>query len=148
MTNLIIQKLLKNNMEDLYLIYVHQVGFTHDSSNIYQFIFSDTIVGVDGDGWDSYPSSGNPYPPFDKFKNQVGEIMSEIKLTLLQDNEQFSMWDGVDGVVALGWQNIDGMEEYPENRITFPFGMKIKDVEALLYESDIIMKYEKKLSDE
>jgi hypothetical protein len=135
-------------MEDLYLIYVHQMGPDCYDEYTNQFIFSDTLEGVDGDGWDSYPASGNPYPPFPKFKIKVGKIEGDLKLTMLQDNEQFSMWDGVDGVVALAWQNIDGLEEYPKNRLTFPFGMKITDVEALLYENDIIMKYEKKVSDE
>lgn len=135
-------------MDDLYLIYIHGIGKDYKDMYYYEFIFSNTLDGVDGDGWDSYPASGNPYPPFDKFINQVGKIGSDIKITLLRDNEQFSMWDGVDGVIALGWQDIDGMEEYPKNRITFPFGMKIKDVEALLYENDIIMKFEKKLKNE
>jgi hypothetical protein len=133
-------------MEDLYLIYIHGISPDYKGTHSYQFIFSDIVEGIDGDGWDSYPASGNPYPPFDKFIKQVGDVSWDVKLTLLQDNEQFSMWDGVDGVIALGWQDIDGLEEYPETRLTFPFGMKMKDVHALLYEKDIIMEYEKKIN--
>jgi hypothetical protein len=135
-------------MEDLYLVYIHRIGHDYKDIFFYEFIFSSTIVGIDGDGWDSYPASGNPYPPYENLIAQVGKVNSDIKLSLLQDNEQFSMWDGIDGVIALGWQNIDGMEEYPESRLTFSFGMKIKDVESLLYERDIIMKYEKNLTND
>ena len=66
----------------------------------------------------------------------------------MQDNEQFSMWDAIDGIVALGWENIDGMEEYPENRLTFSFGMSLKEVKDLLYERDINIEYEKKLTND
>jgi len=106
-------------MDELYLIYIHSVGRNHNDIFYYEFIFSDTLEGVDGEGWDSYPASGNPYPPFEKFKIQIGKMTGELKLTLLQENEQFSMWDGVDGVIALGWQNIDGMEDYPQNKLHF-----------------------------
>ena len=64
----------------------------------------------------------------------------------MQDNEQFSMWDAIDGVVALGWENIDGLDDYPETRLTFSFGMKMQAVKDLLYERDINIKYEKKLT--
>ena len=106
---------------------------------------ADTIEGIDGEGWESTPAGGNPYPPKEELIKQVGKVDTDIDITLVQNNEQFSMWDAVDGVISLGWQNIDGMEEYPESRITFPFGMKMKDVADLLYEHDIIIKYEKKL---
>ena len=111
-------------MDDLKLIYVHQVGHDYNDNYIYQFIFSDTIEGIDGEGWDSYPAGGNPYPPSEDVIKQVGKIEGEMKLIVVQDNEQFSMWDAIDGVVSLAWENIDGMEDYPENRLTFSFGDK------------------------
>jgi hypothetical protein len=133
-------------MEDLKLIYIHQVGHDYNDNYIYQFIFSDTIENIDGEGWDSYPASGNPYPPSKDVIKQVGSIEGELQLTVVQDNEQFSMWDAIDGVVALGWENIDGLDDYPETRLTFSFGMKMQAVKDLLYERDINIKYEKKLT--
>ena len=133
-------------MDDLKLIYVHQLGPDCYDSYIYQFIFSDTIENIDGEGWDSYPAGGNPYPPNKDVIKQVGRIEGDLKLIVLQDNEQFSMWDAIDGVVALGWENIDGLDDYPENRLTFSFGMEMQAVKDLLYERDINIEYEKKLT--
>jgi len=133
-------------MDDLKLIYVHQLGPDCYDNYIYQFIFSDTIENIDGEGWDSYPAGGNPYPPNKDVIKQVGRIEGDLKLIVLQDNEQFSMWDAIDGVVSLAWENIDGLDDYPENRLTFSFGMKLQDVKDLLYERDINLEYEKKLT--
>jgi hypothetical protein len=44
------------------------------------------------------------------------------------------VWDAVDGVIALGYENIDDYESYPESRLHFHFGDTIKDVENKLYE--------------
>lgn len=129
-------------MEDLYLIYIHEFGKNYKDKYFYEFLFSDTIEGIDGEEWDSYPASGNPYPPKEELIKQVGSIDGSVHLIVAQNNEQFSMWDAIDGVIALGWESLDG-EDYPKPRLVFPFGMKIKDVEATLYERDITIKYEK-----
>jgi hypothetical protein len=133
-------------MDDLKLIYVHLSGDDCYGNLSYQFIFSDTTEGIDGEGWDSYPAGGNPYPPSKEVIKQVGRIEGELSLIVVQNNEQFSMWDAIDGVVALAWENIDGMEDYPDNRLTFSFGMGMQAVKDLLYERDINIEYEKKLT--
>lgn len=130
-------------MENLYLIYVHKIGYNHENIYSYEFIFSDTVENIDGEGWDSYPASGNPEPPFEKLIIQVGKIDIESDLHVAQDNEQFSMYDALDNVIPLAWENIDGLDEYPEKRMVFPFGMKIKKVADLLYERDVVMTYKK-----
>lgn len=130
-------------MNDLYLIYIHEFGKNYKERYYYEFLFSNTKVGIDGEDWDSYPaSSGNPAPPSPDFIKQVGNISGDFHLKLVQNNEQFSMWDAIDGVVALGWEEIDG-DDYPEPRLTFQFGMTLKEVESRLYERDIIIKFEK-----
>ena len=130
--------------DEKYLIYVHEFGVSYNKRYEYQFIFSKTKKNIDGDEWDSYPASGNPSPPKDELIVSVGKIKSEIKLTVAQNNEQFSMWDALDGIIPLAWENIDGLEDYPEKRLIFPFGMKLKDVQTLLYEKDITIKYDNK----
>jgi hypothetical protein len=130
-------------MDNLYLIYVHEIGFDYKDKYFYEFIFSDTIDKIDGEGWDSYPASGNPEPPNVDLIKQVGKISGLYRLTVAQNNEQFSMWDSIDGIIPLAWENIDGLDDYPDKRLVFPFGMSIKDVEATLYEKDIIIEYEK-----
>ena len=69
--------------------------------------------------------------------------MSLFTLHVIQESDTFSVWDSVDGVVALGWENMDEYEEYPEKRLAFHFGEAIKDVEVKLYEKDIILNYKK-----
>lgn len=128
-------------MEELFLIYVHGVGKDYTDRYFYEFIFSDTIEDVDGEGWEEYPAGGRPSPPRVEFIKKVGKVDTDILFTLVQDNEQFSVWDSIDGVIALGWENIEGLDEYPEKRLTFDFGMPIKAVEDLLYERDITIEF-------
>jgi len=129
-------------MEELYLVYVHGFGTNYKDINFYEFIFSDKKDDIDGEGWDSYPANGDPQPPKKQIIKQMGVIEVKFELELAQNNEQFSMWDSIDGVIPLAWEKIE--DEYPSVRLIFPFGMTLKDVEAALYERDIIIKYEKK----
>jgi hypothetical protein len=62
---------------------------------------------------------------------------------LVQQSDTFSVWDAVDGVIALGWENIDEYDEYPEIRLWFKFGEEIKTVNDKLYEKDIVLEYSK-----
>jgi len=135
-------------MDNLYLIYVHKIGYNHANKYFYEFIFSDTVENVDGEGWDSYPASSNPEAPFDNLIVQVGKIESEFELHVAQDNEQFSMYDALDNIIPLAWENIDGLEEYPDKRLVFPFGMEIKKVADLLYEKDVVMDYKIEIENE
>lgn len=135
-------------MDNLYLIYVHRIGYDHSNQYFYEFIFSDTVDNVDGEGWDSYPASKNPEPPFENLIVQVGKIASDYELHVAQDNEQFSMYDAIDGIIPLAWENIDGLDEYPENRLVFPFGTEIKKVADILYEKDVVMEYKFELENE
>lgn len=128
-------------MTDLYLIYINHVGKDYKSNLIYEFIFSDTIKDIDGEEWDTFPASGRPEPPHDVFIKQVGRLESELKLDVVQNSDTFSVWDAIDGVIALAWQNIDGEDSYPEHRLCFKFGETKKEVEAKLYEQDLILKY-------
>ena len=126
-------------MNNLYLIYVHEIGFDHEDKHFYEFIFSDEVDNIDDDeiGWDSYPASGNPKPPNANIIKQVGKVVLPNSLIVAQNNEQFSMWDATDGIIPLAWENIDGLEEYPENRLVFPFGISLTAVNDKLYERDI-----------
>jgi hypothetical protein len=125
-------------MEELYLIYVNKIGEDWTGKHLYEFLFSDTTENVDGDDWDAYPASGRPSPPSEGFVKRVG---NELKLKLVQNNSEFAVWDAVDGVVALAWEDMDDYDEYPENRIAIHFGESIKSVEDKLYEHDLVLDY-------
>ena len=136
-------------MRELFLIYINKVGKDYKGNFLYEFIFSDTSEDIDGENWDMYPASSRPEPPHQEFIKKVGRLESELVLDVVQDSDTFAVWDAVDGVIALAWENIDDYEdEYPSKRLCFKFGETIISVEAKLYEKDIILKYKKEKHEE
>lgn len=128
-------------MEDLFLIYVNYIGKDYKDNHIYEFIFSDTIDGVDGEDWDTFPASGRPSAPYDNFIKSVGRLESELNLDVVQNSDTFAVWDAIDDVIALAWENINAYDAYPEKRISFRFGETKDEVESKLYEQDLILNY-------
>ena len=128
-------------MNELFLIYVNVVGKTHTDNYLYEFLFSNDAKNIDGDDWDQFPASGRPAPPHTNFIKKVGRLESELKLDVIQNSDTFAVWDAVDGVIALAWENINAYDSYPEHRLCFKFGETIKEVELKLYEKDLILKY-------
>jgi hypothetical protein len=125
------------------LIYINNVGKNWEGDYLYEFLFSNTTENVDSEDWDSVPASGRPQPPHAEFVKAVGKVTTDIKFNLVQDSDTFAVWDAVDGIVALGWEDIDTYDEYPESRLWFSFGMDKNDVGDKLYERDIHIDYEK-----
>jgi hypothetical protein len=130
-------------MDNLFLVYINRVGRNWKGDYIFEFLFSDVKDNIEGDGWDSYPASCNPEPPENKFIKKVGSLISNLNLDLVNESDSFSIWDAVDGVISMAWENLDGYEEYPDKRIHFSFGEDIKSVEDKLYEKDYILGYDK-----
>jgi len=130
-------------MDNLFLIYINKIGQNWKGEYIYEFIFSDNIKDVDGEGWDSYPASSTPEPPETKFIQEVGTLKATLNLDVIQDSQSFAVWDAVDGIIALAWENLDDYEEYPDSRISFNFGEEKNKVTETLYEKDLYLKIEK-----
>lgn len=128
-------------MKELYLIYVNLIGEDHKGNFHYEFIFSDVTDKVDGEDWDVVPASGRPSPPDQHFIKKVGRLEAKLKLDLAQNSDTFAIWDAVDGVIALAWENVNAYESYPDKRLCFRFGETVADVEAKLYEKDLILNY-------
>jgi hypothetical protein len=128
-------------MKNKFLIYINVIGKDYKDNFIYEFIFSDTLKDVDGNQWDAVPASGQPDPPNDVFINSVGRIETELLLDVIQNSTIFAVWDAIDGVVALAWENLDELETYPESRLIFKYGETMEDVETKLYERDLILNY-------
>ena len=127
------------------LVYINKVGQNWKGNFIYEFLFSDILKKIDGEGWESYPASNNPQPPDEKFINKTGALVTEMKLEIVQESDSFAMWDAVDGIIALAWENLEGYDEYPESRLFFSFGEEIKSIESKLYEKDLVLNYNKQL---
>jgi hypothetical protein len=128
------------------LIYVNKVGNDWTGKHIYEFLFSTEIKDVDGDDWDAYPASGRPSPPAEGFVKRVGRLTTEdLKLNLIQESTEFAVWDAVDGVIALAWEDMEGYNEYPEERLAFHFGDDIQSVEDKLYSHDLVLEYNEEI---
>jgi len=132
----------------LFLVFINKIGNDWKGKTIYEFIFSDNIENVDGENWDEYPAAGMPSPPNEDFVKQVGRMENDITLDVIQNSELFAVWDAVDGIIALAWENMDDYDQYPENRLFFSFGEDIKSVEDKLYEKDIILDYKFKRNEQ
>ena len=124
------------------LVYINEIGSDWTGKNIYEFLFSESdLEQVQGDDWDAYPASGMPDVPGSNFVHKVGRLTTELKFDLIQNSDTFAVFDAVDGVIALAWENLMDYEEYPEQRLYFKFGEDITNIEDKLYEKDHILDY-------
>jgi hypothetical protein len=130
-----------------YLIYVNGLGPNYKGDNIYEFIFSDVKEEVWGESWESKPSNGNPLPPNIEFIRKVGVLKNaEIKLSLIQDSDFFSMIDSLDDVIALAWESDDSDINFDiEKRLVFRYGEDEKKIKDKLYERDIVLEFDKQV---
>lgn len=123
--------------DKLYLIFVNKVGDDWKGNHTYEFLFSDSLDDIDGEDWDNYPAAGHPLPPDSSLVNETAVLSSELQFELLQNNTAFSMWDAIDGVVAIAWEDLTGYPTYPDKRISFRFGDTLDKVEKTVYARDI-----------
>jgi hypothetical protein len=130
-----------------YLIYINGLGPNYKGDNIYEFIFSDVKNDVWGENWDSKPSNRNPLPPNMEFITKVGILKhDEIKLSLIQESDFFSMIDAVDDVIALAWESEDSDVNFDiKKRLVFRFGEDEKTIKNKLYERDIVLEFDKQV---
>ena len=123
-------------MDNLFLIYIHKIGSNWSDEILYEFLFSDTIEDIDGEFWDKFPAAGIPEPPREHFVKKVGKLSSEIDFCVVQNSDTFCVWDALDGIVGLGWEDISDYESYPDNRLHFHFGETLEEVNKKLYSRD------------
>jgi len=124
------------------LIYINELGPDYKGHNIYEFIFSKDM-DVWGEKWESKPSNSYPSPPDMQHIHKVGILKNtDVKLTLIQNSDYFSMEESLDGIIALGWEN----EVFAnKNRMYFRFGDDEDLVKDKLYERDLILEIDKNI---
>ena len=132
----------------MFLIYVNELGPNYRGDNIYEFIFSDKVEDVWGEMWESKPSNGYPTPPDIEHIKKVGVLKNDkITLSVIQKSDYFSMIDAIDDVIALAWENENESINFDiMKRLVFRFGDSEDVVKNKLYERDIVLEYEKKLT--
>ena len=129
------------------LVYVNELGPNYKGDNVYEFIFSD-FDDVWGEDWDAEPAAGKPLPPEINYIKKVGVLKnSDIQLELIQNSDFFGIYDAIDGVISLAWENANSDEVliHKRKRLVFQYNEGIESVENKLYERDIVLKWEKNL---
>jgi hypothetical protein len=124
----------------VYLCFINLVGKEEDGKYRYEFIFTDNPDECWSEGWNEKPAALiNDLNVDEQYKTETHVIKTTIKLDLLQNNGCFSYSDATDGIVAIGWENIDEYDEYPQDgRIFFMFGESFDDVERKLAMKNIL----------
>jgi hypothetical protein len=129
-------------MDELKLIYVNHVGSNWRDLNLYEFLFSDTDEDVEGDDWNVCPASvGDVTPPPTHHVRKVGYLETELDLIVVADSDTFSVYDAVDGVTPLAYEDVDGYDVYPDFRLVFKYGDKISEVNENLFAKEIILQF-------
>ena len=125
-------------MNNLSLVYVNPIG--KDSNDIYEyeFFFSETPEIVWGEDWHiPCPSACGVMKPEESTYSVIKHLKTEIKLFCAQENSCFSMQDCIDQCIALCFQDINNLEEYPEHRFVVHFGEKYEKVVDQLHILDL-----------
>jgi hypothetical protein len=68
-------------------------------------------------------------------------------MSVIQNSDYFSMIDSMDGIIALGYENeSDDVDFDRQTRLVFSFGETEESVKNKLYERDIVLEFEKKVT--
>ena len=129
-----------------FLIYVNKLGSNYKGENLYEFIFSENINDAWGESWDSKPANGYPSPPDLEFISKVGLLKNVLDFEVLQNSDTFSMFDGVEDVIALAWEKeSESVNFEKDKRLVFRFGDTLDSVKNKLYARDIVLEFERKV---
>ena len=126
---------------ELYLCFIRLIGEENDGFYRYEFIFTDNIDEVFGEDFNQKPAClVNDLMVNDEYVTEIHIVRTKIKLDLIQNSCCFSVSDAYDGIISIAWQNIDDMDEFPEDgRIFFKFGETINEVEEKLAIKNILL---------
>jgi len=130
----------------MYLIYINKIGTTFKGEHIFEFLFSKSTKWDWDEKW--YSSSVitekhdlNPEP---NFIQEVGSLKTNLlDLELVQESGVFDIYNAVEGIIALGWEKLNDELELENDRIVFKFGDSKEEVNAKLYQYDLVLDYKK-----
>lgn len=132
-----------DELGELYLCFIRLIGEENDGFYRYEFIFTDNVdeVWSDNDDFAQKPAClVNNMMVAEQYVTEVHIVKTKIKLDLIQDSCCFSVSDSYDGCISLAWENIDDLEEFPQDgRIFFKFGETFEEVENKLAMKNILM---------
>lgn len=130
-----------DELGELYLCFIRLIGEENDGFYRYEFIFTDNVDEVFGEDFNQKPSClVNDLMVDEQYVTEVHIVRTKIKLDLIQNSCCFSVSDSYDGIVSIAWENIDDMDEFPEEgRIFFKFGETYEEVENKLAMKNVLM---------
>ena len=130
-----------DELDELYLCFIRLIGEENDGFYRYEFIFTDNVDEVFGEDFNQKPSClVNDLMVDEQYVTEVHIVRTKIKLDLIQNSCCFSVSDSYDGIVSIAWENIDDMDEFPEEgRIFFKFGETYEEVENKLAMKNVLM---------
>lgn len=121
------------SQESASLVYVKRIGSDIDGMSIYGLYFSHNPEDVFAPGWPEMPAA-NVDEKFldidDEMYEFVRTVRTDMTIDTAQQNTSFSMLDAKDRIFAIAYENINGLDEYPEGRIVVYFGDSYADVRA------------------
>jgi hypothetical protein len=125
---------IEDEYDDSQLVYIEPIGKNGLGWNEYDFYFSNTPDIVWGSGWEcEFAAQGTCYPPDKKTFNKKLRLKTNIPFFCIQNNVCYGMRYAVEGIVAIGFEDISEYENYPEPyRIVFQYGEKYNSVETKL----------------
>lgn len=130
-----------DELGELYLCFIRLIGEENDGFYRYEFIFTDNVDEVFGEDFNQKPAClVNDLMVDEQYVTEVHVVRTKIKLDLIQNSCCFSVSDSYDGIVSIAWENIDDMDEFPEEgRIFFKFGETYEEVENKLAMKNVLM---------
>ena len=125
---------MKENTDNIFLIYVRMIGENGEGEYEYELFFSETPDIVWGDDWaEQCPAAIGDIPPDEKVVSCVKRIISPYKINCAQNNFCFSMQDSIDGIISLCWC----FDDSDNLLFKFNFGEKYDLVKNKLSENGI-----------
>lgn len=124
-------------MEEV-LVYINKVCHNTNGSYEYDFMFSECPDDVWGVEWDAYnPSSCKFMLPDDTSISNIIRVKTSLPLKLVQETSCYSLEYATLGILAIGWIDIENLEDYPEHgRMVFHFKDTKEKVKELLDKYD------------
>ena len=144
---------MKNDPNELKLIYVLKIGYNTMAEGVYEFIFAKDTEKVDGEscGWLDSPASINAKPPEKEDIDQILSLKTNLfDLVCLHEANDRPYIHGYHTIHALAYENDNPSEMKVESELdllydelpllVFHFGMGMKQVEDIFYERDIVLQ--------
>jgi hypothetical protein len=130
--------------KDLKLIFVTKIGEIYDTTDIYEFIFSDNADEAIGYGWEM-PCYNNVEPPKDSYNTLIATLKGgDLVLSLLEEQNEFRYLDGVFGFISLAWEYIEDyqmLDSLNDARVCFSYGDTLEEVERKLAQKKLSLDY-------